>query len=127
MKALSIRQPWAWLIVNGYKPVENRTWKTNYRGELMIHAAKKFDQEGYDRVHRSFSDIPMPKPEEFDRGGVVGAVRLVDCVPSFASSWFTGPVGFILAQPVRTDFYPYKGQQGLFEVDLEWGKVAVHG
>src|SRR5438045_8559495 len=38
MKALSIRQPWAWLIVNGHKPVENRSWSTKYTGKLLIHA-----------------------------------------------------------------------------------------
>ena len=43
MKALSIKQPWAWLIVNGYKDIENRTWKTNYRGTFLVHASKGFD------------------------------------------------------------------------------------
>ena len=38
LKAISIRQPWAWLIVNGYKDVENRTWKAKYTGALLIHA-----------------------------------------------------------------------------------------
>jgi hypothetical protein len=36
--SLSIRQPWAWLIVQGHKPIENRTWPTTYRGPLLIHA-----------------------------------------------------------------------------------------
>ncbi|WP_245839042.1 ASCH domain-containing protein [Yersinia kristensenii] len=39
MKALSIRQPWAWLIVNGYKDIENRTWNTKCRGPVLIHAS----------------------------------------------------------------------------------------
>lgn len=39
MKALSIRQPWAWLIANGYKDIENRSWRTNYRGPVLIHAS----------------------------------------------------------------------------------------
>ncbi len=37
---LSIRQPWAWLIVNGYKDIENRTWSTRFRGKVLIHAGK---------------------------------------------------------------------------------------
>lgn len=40
-KVLSVRQPWAWLLVNGYKTIESRTWSLNYRGRLWIQAAKK--------------------------------------------------------------------------------------
>ena len=43
MKAISIRQPWAWLIVHGYKDVENRTWATKHRGPILIHAGKTLD------------------------------------------------------------------------------------
>jgi len=46
MKALSIRQPWASLIMAGIKPVENRTWKTNFRGRIWIHAGKRYDYDG---------------------------------------------------------------------------------
>ena len=48
MKVLSIRQPWAWAIVAGFKPVENRTWKTGYRGPLLIHAGLREDVEDID-------------------------------------------------------------------------------
>jgi ASCH domain len=45
MRALTIKQPWAWAIAEGFKPVENRTWRTTYRGgPLLIHAGKTFDQ-----------------------------------------------------------------------------------
>ena len=54
MKALSIRQPWAWLIARGVKTVENRTWATNFRGRFYIHASAKFD-------------IPAGKYEKFRR------------------------------------------------------------
>ena len=40
MKAISIKQPWAWLIANGYMTVENRKWYTGHRGDLLIHAGK---------------------------------------------------------------------------------------
>lgn len=40
MIALSIRQPWAWLILNGWKDIENRDWTTRVRGRILIHAAK---------------------------------------------------------------------------------------
>lgn len=41
--ALSIRQPWAWLIVNNHKPVENRSWPTSFRGRFLVHAGKTRD------------------------------------------------------------------------------------
>ena len=46
MKVIVIRQPWAWLIVNGYKDVENRTWVTRYRGMLLIQASARFALKG---------------------------------------------------------------------------------
>lgn len=45
MKAITIKQPWASLIVVGIKDVENRTWKTNFRGRVLIHASAKADKE----------------------------------------------------------------------------------
>jgi len=48
MCALSIRHSWAWLIVNGYKPIDNRDWSTTYRGEFLIHASKTCARRYYD-------------------------------------------------------------------------------
>jgi hypothetical protein len=53
MKALSIRQPWAWLIVNGYKDIENRSWATKFRGPVLIHAAKGMTGAEYNHCHSS--------------------------------------------------------------------------
>ena len=50
MKALSIRQPWAWLIVNGYKDIENRNWRTNFRGRVYVHAGKRPDWESLEYI-----------------------------------------------------------------------------
>lgn len=50
MKVLTIKQPWASLIIEGYKRFEFRSWKTNYRGELLIHAGKSIDKEAYERL-----------------------------------------------------------------------------
>ena len=53
-RALSIRQPWAWLILNGYKDLENRTWRTDYRGPLLIHAGMRVETDK-DAVEWGFS------------------------------------------------------------------------
>ena len=47
MKIISVRQPWAYLIVAGYKPVENRTWNTSYRGPLLIHASQAMEENDF--------------------------------------------------------------------------------
>lgn len=117
MKALSTKQPWAWLIVNGYKDIENRTWGTNVRGPILIHAGNRFDEAGYTYVKSRFGVI-MPSREEFKkmRGGIVGVCEIKDCVTDSLSAWFCGPYGFVLAggQPVK--FIPYKGQLMFFNV-----------
>ena len=68
MLALSIQQPWAWLIVNGHKGVENRDWDTRQRGDILIHAGKKFDLDGHDWVKHTFPNIKLPLLYEFERG-----------------------------------------------------------
>lgn len=114
MLALSIKQPWAWLIVNGYKDIENREWSTSIRGRVKVHAGKTFDRDGYEFVREEFPEIPLPKPNEFDRGGIVGAVNIVDCVKYSSSPWFFGTFGFVLENGEPSQFVSYRGQLGFF-------------
>lgn len=116
MKALSIRQPWAWLICAGHKPVENRTWQTAYRGELLIHAGQQFDDEGAATVLAVFPELEDLMPKQFELGGIVGAATLVDCVTSHPSRWFTGPNGLVLRDARPLPFRPWRGQLGMFDV-----------
>ena len=130
MISLSIRQPWAWLIVNGFKDVENRSWPTNYRGPFLVHAGKVCKPADYDAA-MLFVEAVAPKlvaqvPDlgELPLGGVVGRAMLVDCVREYPSRWFTGGqsqgdgFGFVLdgahAEPLP--FMPWKGRQGFFDV-----------
>lgn len=83
MKALSIRQPWAWLIANGIATVENRSWKTSYRGEFLIHASRQIDLDTatLDELRRAvYADYGVRIPDELPTGGIVGQARIVDCV-----------------------------------------------
>jgi hypothetical protein len=52
LKTLSIRNPWAYLVAYGVKDVENRSWKTDYRGDFLIHCSGKPDDWPY------HSDLP---------------------------------------------------------------------
>lgn len=114
--ALSVQQPWAWLIVNGYKDIENRSWGTRRRGETLIHAGKKIDAEGYNWIEEEMPDILLP--DSFEVGGIVGSVRIVDCVEKSASRWFFGPFGFVLADARRLPFMRTRGHLGFFPVTL---------
>ena len=72
MKVLTIREPWASLIVNGYKKYEFRSWKTNYRGKILIHTSSIIDRDMLDR----FSDYNL----DYITGAIVGEAEIVDCI-----------------------------------------------
>ncbi len=116
MRALSIRQPWAWLIVNGYKDIENRSWRTNYRGPFLVHAGLKAEQEVYDQVADRL-DIQLPPPGEIERGGIVGQSTILDGVENHDSPWFFGPYGFVLDKSKPLPFRPMRGRLGFFPVN----------
>lgn len=118
MRALSILQPWAWLIVHGHKPVENRKWSTTYRGPLLIHAGKRWGPEQRSDLANVRAMFPgLVVPDTFDLGCVVGVATVTDCVQHMHTPWFFGPFGFVLerARPFPKPV-PFKGQLGFFEV-----------
>lgn len=81
MKVLTIRQPWASLIMAGLKEYEFRSWKTNYRGEVLIHAGKTIDREAEKRLKKYL-------PDKLPTGKILGKVNLMDCIkvtPQFLS------------------------------------------
>lgn len=119
MKAISIRQPWAWLIVQGHKPVENRQWPTRFRGPVLIHAAKGMTRDEYEdaRSHAAHLGITIPAFDELERGGIVGQATITDCIDDSPSPWFFGRYGFLLADPRPLPFRPVRGQLGFFEVE----------
>ena len=75
MKALTIRQPWATLIMQGVKRYEFRSWKTNFRGEVLIHAGKGIDKEAVERLKKYLPEGELPL------GKILGKVNITDCVP----------------------------------------------
>ncbi len=135
MKTLTIRQPWAWCIVHGYKKIENRKRRTNYTGPFYIHAGKNFDYEGLAWIIQQFGNIfnpdHIPLSAEFYKGGIIGFANLVECVSvnnpedmkalsPFLLPWFFGPYGYVIdnIQPI-IPFQPVRGQRGWFDVDLQ--------
>lgn len=72
MKAITIKQPWATLIAEGYKEYEFRTWKTKYRGEIYIHAGKGIDKAAMER----FKDLNL----HYEYGCIIAKAQIADCL-----------------------------------------------
>lgn len=129
MKALSILQPWAWLIVNGYKDIENRDWKPanpalKFRGRALIHTGRDFDHAGYDAAAAILDRVTqdhglLPERDELERGGIVGVATFIGPVRTSASPWFFGPIGLVIQAAKAVPFTPMKGALGFFDVPRE--------
>ena len=72
MKAITLKQPWATLIAEGLKEYEFRSWKINYRGEILIHAGKTVDKEAMER----FKHLDL----EYPKSRIVARVIIKDCI-----------------------------------------------
>lgn len=72
MKAITIKQPWATLIAEGYKEYEFRTWKTKYRGDILIHAGKGIDKKAMERFKHLNLEYPV--------GKIIAKAIITDCV-----------------------------------------------
>lgn len=72
MKAITIKQPWATLIAEGYKEYEFRTWKTKFRGKVLIHAGKGIDKEAMERY--KYLNLEYPS------GQIIAEAEITDCV-----------------------------------------------
>ena len=96
MKAISIKQPWASLIAHNIKNIENRTWKTNFRGTVYIHACAEpkikaeiysvLNQEQWEEVNDNVS-LNEYNPYNLQFSAVIGEVEIVDCVINHESIW----------------------------------------
>ena len=139
MLALSIRQPWAFLIVNGYKTIENRSWSTMLRGPIQIHAGKVMSDEDFDDAMGLLDQIhPMSRDDMIRRrarvingaaplGGIVGQAEVVGCVTQSDSPWFFGPYGFVLAKARTVLFRPCRGKLGFFDPDFTPAETKRQG
>lgn len=125
MKALSFRQPWAELVLQGRKTMDLRTYNTHYRGRMAIHASQTVES---DKCWEN--DL---NPDNLDVGGIVGTVELVDVIPLDEATynkhqpahlggrrWREGLYGWVLAHPERLPtFIPARGRTNLFNIELD--------
>ena len=130
MRAITICQPYAHLIVTGAKRVENRTWPTRVTGPVAIHAGKSREwlELSDDGTRDEYYDLPLA---DMAFGAVVGVADLVACLPieeirrgdhDARFPWLRdhehaeGPFCFVLENVRRIEPVPFKGAQGFFFV-----------
>lgn len=124
VKVLTVKQPWASLIVQGLKDIENRTWKTYFRGRVFIHASLKPVKEGWEALTDK-QRLELPAEPEMNRlsyGSIIGSVEIVDCVMNHPSVWAEqGVYHWVLANPILFDksIENVKGRLGLWDYEME--------
>jgi hypothetical protein len=119
MKALSLKQPWANLVAEGFKTIETRKWNTKYRGDLLICSSKAFDAwNSRLTIEYGISDAPY--------GMALCVVDLYDCKPmteedieKACCSVYPKAHSFFLRniRPIRP--FPVKGQLNIFNLDVK--------
>ena len=130
-KALSIKQPWLWLILNKLKDIEIRTWNTKYRGIVALHASKTVDSQGY--YYLKEKGIQMPLKNLLETGKVLGYATLTGVInfkdnfqfTTFkerhlnSSRWFDGrQKGFIFEDIRKIPPIEMNGSLNLFNVNI---------
>lgn len=127
--SLSIRQPWAWLIVNGYKDIENRTWPTRFRGRVLIHAGATMTRADYEAcaifwqgselseetAYKLMGNFPTFEMLKHQCGGTVGEAEITNCVTASDSPWFVAEYGFVMRNQKILPFHKCKGMLGFFQ------------
>ncbi|MDP4039253.1 MAG: ASCH domain-containing protein [Candidatus Pacearchaeota archaeon] len=127
MKAWSLKQPWAELVVSGKKKIEIRKWNTYFRGEFFIHASKIPDKDAMKKF--GFNDL--------SHGGIIGRARLVDVKKyendedfrrdgnlHLATSEF-GSYGFILGNVRRVREIKCNGALNFWDFEDKKGEINV--
>ena len=133
MKALSIKQPWAWAIAYGFKTIETRTWPTAYRGELLIVSSLKPDRALLDWFQK---ETGMKVDHQMEYGKAIAIANLVQCGPMTKADQdaalcdiYPGAYSWVLTDVRKIEPFPVKGQLGLYEVDLveagQEGKICT--
>lgn len=113
--ALSLRQPWAYAILRLGKDIENRRWRSRYRGRVILHASRTMDTAGVNYLR----EAGFLLPDDLPLGAYVGEVTIADCrsLAACASHWAFGPWCYMLDQPLAfLTPVPGRGQLGFYRV-----------
>ena len=148
MTCITVRQPWAWMIIHGggtyenepihdgipgreirygFKNIENRKWRTEHRGPLLIHAGKieadyddtyQLAEKMYYAEYGEANGLRNPIPDYLDYGAIIGQVELIDITRDYPWGHWTMPDHWhwVLGHPQPIQPIPYRGRPGLFNV-----------
>ena len=125
LKALTVRQPWARLIMDGIKTIEVRSWPPDVLGRILVHAGSRLEEEACGRLRIA--------REELVTGAILGSLRIVHVFQFTEKSWeelrpltleagaLSGPLlGWRLGGPIFLEEpLPWRGKLGLFDVPDE--------
>lgn len=119
LEALSIQQPFAWLITQGYKTLENRNNLKNFKGKFLIHAGMKFSDDWINKCGGNVStwtvnNVVNRHKADMNTGGIVGAAEITGFTEDPNSMWFTGKYGLKIINPIQLNFVPCKGKLSFF-------------
>ena len=117
-RCLSVRQPWAWAICVGAKVVENRTWKTDYRGQIAIHASASKQAINFALKQKQSARL---RPDWFTTGAIIGVADVADVVALNetldSNPWAMGPCCWLLSNPrLIASPIPCKGKLTLYSL-----------
>ncbi|EHQ41503.1 ASCH domain-containing protein [Myroides odoratus] len=122
-KALSVKQPWAELICLGIKDVENRTWRTRFKGRVYIHASMHPDKSA--RLSKEREEVTDNIDEfQFKNSAIIGEVTIADCVQNHKSIWADKGEGiwhWVLKDAVFYDkpIENVKGKLGIWDINIK--------
>lgn len=133
LPCLSLWQPWASVMLLGPKDLENRPWATNYRGPLLVHAAKN-KQDDIPEAHAKVREL-WPAWDSMRRdhppafGALVGIATVTGCAPAArfkGNPWAWGPFCHVWEERYAfADPIPYRGAQGMFRVPVSVVEAAL--
>lgn len=131
IRCLSIRPPYADWLANPQrfidakikpKRIENREWSTHYRGPLLLHSSRQFEENAieywmYQRCPQ-MRGVWSEQKKDYHFGYIVGIADLVDVVTESTDLWFVGTFGFVLANACPVEPIAWRGSLGLFSVEI---------
>lgn len=130
MKAISVKNPWAFLIFHG-KDVENRTWPTNFRGTIAIHSSQR-PEKGHvlnatQLSHLDHDVVKVLQKGSYPNGAIIGQVDITGCVQDSGSIWaVAGQYHWQLANSVMYPKpIPCKGKLNFWDVPDDAAKKIV--
>ena len=136
-KGLSVAEPWASAIAYAGKDIENRSWRTHYRGPLAIHASAKVFHDDLERSlraerggpKRSLSDWIVRGQQRYwsnvgedilSPSNIVAIAMIVDCVEQSSSPWFGGEWGWVLQGVIPILPIPWTGGLGIWDCRFKY-------